>query len=412
LSVPLDHAGLRAGPQDPGRLALRVAIGDNVDAPRGVLIRVVGGPGAPGLPLAADITSHEIDPPVQHDYRMVFIDQRGTGAGALQCPQLQRTMGNSSLTVPPPLEVQACAKAIGEARRFFTTADTVADLESLRQALRVDKLSLDGASYGAFVAERYAIAHPDRVSRLVLDSVVPHDGLDPLFVADFARTAEVLGIVCREIGCGTDPAHDLSQVVNVRRNGAQMLNVILGMTAGKPRLNDLPPLLHEAADGEYERLDALVATEENNAAIAPEKYSQGLHTSTACEDLIRPWGDAASPVADRASATEKAVAALSDSAVFPYDRDAAGRNGTVVICQQWPATPVVPFRTGRSLPPVPTLLLAGDHDLVTPLAWTQQEAARAPRGELIVIPGSGHITQDAANGPAGREAVARFLTTG
>jgi pimeloyl-ACP methyl ester carboxylesterase len=103
---------------------------------------------------------------------------------------------------------------------------------------------------------------------------------------------------------------------------------------------------------------------------------------------------------------------MSDSAVFPYDRDAAGRNGTVVICQQWPATPVVPFRTGRSLPPVPTLLLAGDHDLVTPLAWTQQEAARAPRGELIVIPGSGHITQDAANGPAGREAVARFLTTG
>jgi hypothetical protein len=30
---------------------------------------------------------------------------------------------------------------------------------------------------------------------------------------------------------------------------------------------------------------------------------------------------------------------------------------------------------------------------------------------LIVIPGSGHITQDAANGPAGREAAARFLTS-
>ncbi|HZZ51797.1 MAG TPA: hypothetical protein VFE65_33290 [Pseudonocardia sp.] len=39
-----------------------------------------------------------------------------------------------------------------------------------------------------------------------------------------------------------------------------------------------------------------------------------------------------------------------------------------------------------------------------------QEAARAPRGQLVIIPRSGHITQDAANGPAGRRAVAAFLT--
>src|ERR1700746_594258 len=46
LDVPLDHA-------DPGRgtLHLRVGMGDNVNAPHGVLLVLSGGPGQPGLPI-------------------------------------------------------------------------------------------------------------------------------------------------------------------------------------------------------------------------------------------------------------------------------------------------------------------------------------------------------------------------
>jgi pimeloyl-ACP methyl ester carboxylesterase len=65
---------------------------------------------------------------------------------------------------------------------------------------------------------------------------------------------------------------------------------------------------------------------------------------------------------------------LSDAAVFPYDRSAAAANGIAVTCEQWPSTPVVPFLAGQDLPAVPVLLLAGDHDLPTPLLWAQQEA--------------------------------------
>jgi pimeloyl-ACP methyl ester carboxylesterase len=91
-------------------------------------------------------------------------------------------------------------------------------------------------------------------------------------------------------------------------------------------------------------------------------------------------------VAGRAAATRAAVAGLSDEAVFPYDRAAAAANGIAVTCEQWPSTQVVPFAAGQELPAVPTLLLAGDHDLSTPLLWAQQEAARAPQGHLVVIP--------------------------
>jgi pimeloyl-ACP methyl ester carboxylesterase len=101
---------------------------------------------------------------------------------------------------------------------------------------------------------------------------------------------------------------------------------------------------------------------------------------------------------------------LSDAAVFPYDRATAAGTGTVLTCAQWPQTPVVAFPAGADLPPVPTLLLAGDHDLITPLAWTQHEAAHAPHGHLVVIPGAGHITQNNGNGPAARASVTEFLT--
>ncbi|MCA1696784.1 MAG: alpha/beta hydrolase, partial [Actinobacteria bacterium] len=91
------------------------------------------------------------------------------------------------------------------------------------------------------------------------------------------------------------------------------------------------------------------------------------------------------------------------------DREAAAANGIAVTCEQWPSTPVVPFSAGQDLPAVPMLLLAGDHDLSTPLLWAQQEVARAPQGHLVVIPGSGHATQSSDNGPVGRAAVTAFL---
>ncbi|MGB8994585.1 MAG: alpha/beta fold hydrolase [Pseudonocardiaceae bacterium] len=409
LSVPLDHPGLRAAPQQPGQLTLQVAMADNATAPRGVLMWLVGGPGEPGVGLTA-VIARQFDPAVLRDYRLVMISSRGTGAGALHCPQLQQVMGNSDQTVPPSAAVQACAQSVGTDRRFYTTADTVADLDTLRQALRVNTLTLVGASYGTFVAERYAISHPDRVARLVLDSVVPHDTFDPLEIAALNRTAHVLQMVCAETRCGTDPVQDLSDVIRIRHDGPQLLDILSGLTGGAPRLTGIPAALHEAVRGDDTALNTIIVAEIRKQAASVEQFSQGLHATTVCEDWVWPWGDADTPVPGRAGATAKAVAALPDAAVFPYDRATAAGTGAVVTCEQWPQTPVVAFPSGADLPPVPTLLLAGDHDLITPLAWTQHEAAHAPHGRLVVIPGSGHITQNNGNGPAGRAAVTEFLT--
>jgi pimeloyl-ACP methyl ester carboxylesterase len=58
---------------------------------------------------------------------------------------------------------------------------------------------------------------------------------------------------------------------------------------------------------------------------------------------------------------------------------------------------------------VPTLLLAGDRDLSTPLPWAREQAAHTPQGRLVVVHGAGHSVQSRAPGGAGRRAVQRFL---
>ena len=177
-------------------------------------------------------------------------DQRGTGRDALQCPALQKAMGASDLTPPPAAAVRGCARALGDQRGFYTTADTVEDLEALRIALRAKRMALDGVSYGTYVAQRYALAHPDRVSGLVLDSVVPAEGVSLLSPVSIKATRRVLG---------KDATEALAKVVREQHNGPQMLDMLTGLSVGAPRGNGAANAIQAAADGNPGPLDGLHA---------------------------------------------------------------------------------------------------------------------------------------------------------
>ena len=58
---------------------------------------------------------------------------------------------------------------------------------------------------------------------------------------------------------------------------------------------------------------------------------------------------------------------------------------------------------------VPALLLAGDRDLSTPLAWAREEATHAPQGTLVIVHGASHSIQSRERGDQGRKAVFAFL---
>jgi pimeloyl-ACP methyl ester carboxylesterase len=402
LTVPLDRTGKVAG-----TLSLRVAVQD-VAAQRGILVFLTGGPGQPGEPLATRVATGL--GAVTAGYRIVMFDQRGTGPGALHCPALQSEMGSSDLAVPSKGAVVGCANAIGPNRQFYSTAATVEDLEALRIMLGVDKLTLDGVSYGSFVAERYALRYPGHVAGLVLDSVVPHTALDPLYVAGAHGAARVLRAVCRANRCKTDPGADLAAAVRKRPSiQPRLLDALVTLSVADPRYPGVIAALHAARRGKFGLLSALVARWEPDPNTPEELFSQGLHASALCADTEMPWGASSVPTARRLPALKRAAARVPAKAIWPFTRSVARQNGFVKTCQYWPPTPAPPQPGPVKLPSVPTLLLAGDRDLSTPLAWANEEKALAPGAQLVVVPNAGHSTQLRATSDAARSAVASFL---
>jgi len=407
LSIRLDPFG-----SAPGRLWLQVAVSDVAAAPRGVFVLLTGGPGQPGVPFVSRLANRL--GPALRGYRLVIFDQRGTGAGALNCPALQQEMGASDLTVPTPAAVRSCAAAIGPSRRYFSTAATVADIEALRNALGVTRLTLDGVSYGSYVAEQFALTHPAQVSRLILDSVVPSWNVDPLQLASMRQTAPVLRAACAAQLCGFDPANDLATVVRRYHDGPALLDAVVAMSVGAPSFPGVPAVLHAAAAGRPAALNALIAQVRAGDAATPGELSQGLHASTLCADMQMPWGGPDTPLAVRAASLARSVARLTTAQVWPFDQATAAGNGLIQTCLYWPPTPVPPTATASraDLPRVPVLLLAGGHDLSTPLADARAEAALAPDGRLFIVPTAGHSVQNRAAGNPAQAEVEQFLVGG
>ena len=400
LDVPLDRA-------NPGRgtLHLQVGMGNNVNAPRGVLLVLSGGPGQPGLPILDGYVDRALSAE-KSKYRIVVFDQRGTGAGALDCQAMQHQMGSSDLTPPTVAAVRACARKVGARRAFYGTDDVVADMDALRQALGVDKWSLDGISYGTYVGERYGLAYPSHVSKLVLDSVVPQAGLFDLGVVEFAAVKRVLGSVC-----GKRCVSDLAVVVRRDRLGPNLLDALTFDSIADPTYRtvwNVPAALHAARLGKRAALNRFLAAASAYQRDTPAAaLDQGLHASALCADWRYPWGSSAAPMAGRAAKLRAAVARIRAAKLYPFDVRTAVGNGFVRQCLPWAPTAPTPQPHGKLL--VPTLLVNGDHDLSTPLAWAREQRKLTPHGKLVVVPGAGHSVQSRAVSNVGRRAVTQFL---
>jgi pimeloyl-ACP methyl ester carboxylesterase len=410
LRVPLDHS------QPSGKtLDLAVAVADNADAPRGVLVMLTGGPGQPGVPLLARVRTY-LDPAVLREYRLVMYDQRGTGSNGINCPELQAAVGGSDFLTPPADAVQACADLLGSSRDFYGTPDTVEDIELLRQSLKQERLTLDGTSYGSFTAAQYGLKYPDHVQSLVLDSVVPHGGIDPFGADLMAVTGKVLAANCRrDPACTSDPVADLAWLVQHGELDGSPLNAtslmeslaILSLNSVNPTLEGIPTMLSKARNGDTAGLKELFQ-QTSSKGLSFDQLSAGLHLVTLCSDLRFPWGTSATPAAARSAPLEKAVSALAPARLHPYDVRTARNQLMIEGCRLWPPTRAAAYPASQELLPR-TLLLQGGNDLFCPPEWADWAKAHARQAKLVVVPGSGHGVQSARQDPTGRNEVRAFL---
>jgi pimeloyl-ACP methyl ester carboxylesterase len=295
----------------------------------------------------------------------------------------------------------------------------------LRAALGVSAMVADGISYGTFVAEHYALAHPSRVTKLVLDSILPQSDprrTDAFYLVGLRAVGRVLRLACQAPpACGFDPAEDVAWLVRHRGDGVKIFDMLVtyefidptyrnpNPPQAPPGFGDVVSALHAARHGHPAHLDELI-TGLNQGGGPPSEFSSGLHAATLCTDMRFPWGSDAVPPSQRQRPLARATARLTTAQVFPFDARTAEEDGIMQTCLAWPVTgPAPELPPGAQLPQIPALLLAGDRDLSTPLEWAQEEASHTPLGKLVIVPGAAHSIQSREPGHQGRDALLAFL---
>ncbi len=187
LSVPVDYA-------KPGGRHISLAL-DMIPATapksrqQGILLVNPGGPGAPGLSLAAEV-AQGLSPAVAATYDIVGFDPRGVGSSvpALSCdPGFFSGVRPDYIPASPAAEqvlinraetyATDCGRRFGWLLPHMTTEDVARDMDAIRAAFGVSEISYYAFSYGTYIGQVYATLFPGRVRRMVLDSVVDPTGV-------------------------------------------------------------------------------------------------------------------------------------------------------------------------------------------------------------------------------------------
>src|SRR3954469_24708739 len=416
LTVPLDRTGA-----DPGTIDLRVGRAGKLTGP--TLMYLSGGPGSAGLSEMLSVVSTL--PELEARFRLIGYDQRGTGrSGLLRCPELEKDPNLRSTSA-----AEKCAARLGVARKHYTTADSVEDMEAIRAQLGVEKLTLFGISYGTELAIQYARTYPQHVERLILDSVVDPDNSDPYYTSTFRAMSPSLQSLCpgRCRGISKNPGADLGQLV--ARLRAKPMSAIAYDDRGRPHKVEITPLAlvdlmlvtdyitplrailpiatRSALEGDGALLARMIRDSSTLDLLGSPRDFSTARYATVCETEPMPW-DPGTPIDQRPAVVQQRLAALPANTFAPFD-PAVVVGDEIDLCLRWPDVPR-PASAAAPLPypTVPTLILQGGEDLRTPPEVSARVAARIPGSVRLVVPGTGHSTVSDPR-TCSRAAIDRFI---
>jgi pimeloyl-ACP methyl ester carboxylesterase len=404
LTVPLDPSVTSNGTITLAMRRHRAPVGEGREA----IIALAGGPGQAALPFTEDF-AHLLGP-IASTRDLIVFDQRGIGLShPLSCHRFELSAGG-----PAGQQIAECAAQIGAERIYYTTAQTVADIEAIRKAGGYEKLVLYGTSYGTKVAERYAQTYPSHVSALVLDSVVPPNGPEPLNLPTFAAIPRVLRQLCAARACAhitPEPVADLAKLVRrmgggtvsgrwidgdghahtLRFSANTLLSVLIAGDLEPALRAGFPAAVHSAANGDMAPFARLLHNfaEGGEAESPSESFDTPLYYATSCEEELFPWNRSSSPAARLAQAMAR-LRGLGASRIAPFAVSNALALSDMPACAFWPYTTPAPAPVQEPFPSVPTLILSGADDLRTPTANAREVAAQIPGSHLLVVPEVGH----------------------
>jgi pimeloyl-ACP methyl ester carboxylesterase len=395
---------------------------------QGPLLVNPGGPGGSGLTLAGFVAS-ALPKEVAAQYDVIGFDPRGVGASkpALDCkPGYFKPVRPDSVPSTPAIEkanlaraksfADACGKKYASVLPHINTINAVQDMDSIRKALGAKKINYFGYSYGTYLGAVYAKLYPERVRRLVLDSIVdPTDvWYDANINQDYAFNDRHLAFMAwvakydSTYKLGTDPAKIEAKWYAMR---AALAKKPADGKVGASELEDtfIPggyyngywPYLAEAfaAYVNDKNADPLVEAYENFAAVdASGDNGYSIYTSVQCRDAAWPrdWNQWRK---DNWEVYAKAPFMAWNNAWYNAP------------CAFWPTKSLKPVNVANSKLP-PALLFQATDDAATPYQGGVTVHRLLKRSSLVVEQGGGNHGITLSGNSCLDKYLAAYLTDG
>ncbi|MEL6309091.1 MAG: alpha/beta hydrolase [Chloroflexota bacterium] len=397
-----------------------------------------GGPGGNTLDTLQGAYNSRFEPLFATNRDIILFDQRGVGRStpALDCDVYQRATGNlldyeidgrdlSTEEVEALLDdlLLSCAELLSGLYDLsgYNSAESAADVDAIRSALGYEQINLWGISYGTRLALTVMRDYPDSINRVVLDSAYPLDAnLFTDYPASFNRSLDTLFSACASDDACNETFPDLetvfySTVDDLNRRplrldapdafssrvyedtvftGDLLTEMVFRMFYVTNLIPRLPQLIYEASERDVTRWAALVGW------LAPQRdtISIGMYYAVQCQEEV--------------FFTEGDTAVADAWASFPLMASFAARSLTdadlALFCDTFSAGESSAIENMPVISDIPTLILAGEYDPITPPEWGQRVADRLPDSVYVGFPASGHGVSSSED--CAQSVVVDFLT--
>ena len=362
---------------------------------------------------------------------LIIFDQRGVGESdpALECPEFVDGL-IEVLDEPDPNAANvaiydafmACRdRLIGEGHNLaaYTTAQSAADVDSIRRALGYERINLYGGSYGSLLAQATMRDYPDHIRSVAFNSTLPLEA--SIFVDASTTTANAILRLVE--ACDADPAcneafPDLKTVLfevidqlNSEPVPVTLTNPSDGasypalLTGEAVRANlvtflyisqiipVLPQATYDVYNGDYDLMTQLSST---RLALI-DRISRGMMTSVICNaDLV---GRTPTDLLE-------IMAQLPPQLVSSADPEFIIEHGMFGTCAEWPVPDAAASAKEPLYSNIPTLVLEGEFDPVTPPEYGELVAGYLENGYYFEFPGIGH---DVLSTACAREIAGAFI---